>query len=214
MGQYIYVIVTTKITMVHMMAQRGRPLSFNRDIALQQAMELFWNKGYEGTQLVDLTVAMNINPPSFYSAFGSKKKAFYAAVELYIKTVGAKAMDSLNEAVSVREGVRAMLECSVEVATSNRSGGCLLILGVINHSQENEDVHAYLKTVRKNTLALIHSRIEKGVKDGELPDDTNVGKLASYFLGIMQAISLQSRDGVSKEELMSLIEPAMAAIPS
>ncbi|WP_244149727.1 TetR/AcrR family transcriptional regulator [Xenorhabdus eapokensis] len=197
-----------------MMAQRGRPLSFDRDTALQQAMELFWAKGYEGTQLVDLTVAMNINPPSFYSAFGSKKKAFYAAVELYIKTVGVKTMDRLNEASNVREGVRAMLACSVDVATSNRSGGCLLILGIVNNSQENKDVHDYLKTVRKNTLALIYNRIEKGVKDGELPTDTNVGKLASFFLGIMQAISLQARDGVSKDELMSLIEPAMAAISS
>ncbi|MDC9582224.1 TetR/AcrR family transcriptional regulator [Xenorhabdus sp. PR6a] len=194
------------------MTQRGRPLSFDREAALQQAMELFWAKGYEGTQLVDLTAAMNINPPSFYSAFGSKKKAFYAAVELYIKTVGAKAMDRLNDAGTVREGIQAMLECSVDVATSNQTGGCLLILGIVNYSQENEDVYTYLKTVRKNTLALVHNRIEKGVKEGELPADTHVGKLATYFLGIMQAISFQARDGASKEDLMDLIEPAMAAI--
>ncbi|OTA14866.1 ica operon transcriptional regulator IcaR [Xenorhabdus vietnamensis] len=197
-----------------MMAQRGRPLSFDRDMALQQAMELFWAKGYEGTQLVDLTAAMNINPPSFYSAFGSKKKAFYAAVELYINTVGAKVMDSLNQAGSVREGVRAMLECSVDVATSNRVGGCLLILGIVNNSQENEDVYAHLKTVRKNTLTLIYRRIEKGIEDGELSNQTDAGKLAAYFLGIMQAISFQARDGASKDELMGLIEPAIAAISS
>ncbi|PHM70439.1 TetR family transcriptional regulator C-terminal domain-containing protein [Xenorhabdus kozodoii] len=102
----------------------------------------------------------------------------------------------------------------LDVATSNQAGGCLLILGVVNNSQENEDVYAYLKTMRKNTLALIQSRIEKGVKEGELPNNIHIGKLSSYFLGIMQAISLQARDGVSKEELMGLIEPAMAAIPS
>lgn len=212
MRQGIYVIVTTKILMVHMMTLRGRPPSFDRNIALQQAMELFWVKGYEGTQLVDLTAAMNINPPSFYAAFGSKKKVFYSAVELYIKTVGAKAMDRLNEASSVREGLRAMLECSVDIATSKRSGGCLLILGIINNLQENDDVYTYLKTVRKNTLALIHTRIAEGVENGELSADISVGKLASYFLGIMQAISFQARDGASKDELMSLIDPAMAAI--
>ncbi|MDC9588213.1 TetR/AcrR family transcriptional regulator [Xenorhabdus sp. XENO-10] len=197
-----------------MMAQRGRPLSFDRDTALQQAMELFWAKGYEGTQLVDLTAVMNINPPSFYSAFGSKKKAFYAAVELYIKTVGAKVMVGLNEAGSIREGVRSMLECSVDVATSNRAGGCLLILGIVHNSQENEDVYAYLKTVRKNTLAVIYHRIEKGIEDGELSNEIDARKLASYFFGVMQAISLQARDGASKDELMDLIEPAMAVISS
>ncbi|AOM39168.1 TetR family transcriptional regulator [Xenorhabdus hominickii] len=196
------------------MAPRGRPLSFDRDIALQQAMELFWTKGYEGTQLTDLTAAMNINPPSFYAAFGNKKKAFYAAVELYIKTVGSKVMDRLNETDGVRNGIRAMLECSVDVAKSNRAGGCLLILGVMNNLQENEDVYAYLRTVRKNTLSMIQSRIERGVADGEFSTDINVGKLALYFLGMMQVISFQARDGASKDQLMSLIEPAMTAIPS
>ncbi|MBD2796639.1 hypothetical protein ID856_08860 [Xenorhabdus sp. 18] len=121
-------------------------------------------------------------------------------------------MDRLNDASTVREGIQAMLECSVDVATSNQTGGCLLILGIVNYSQENEDVYTYLKTVRKNTLALVHHRIEKGVKEGELPADTHVGKLSSYFLGIMQAISFQARDGASKEDLMNLIKPAMAAI--
>ncbi|PHM30132.1 TetR/AcrR family transcriptional regulator [Xenorhabdus innexi] len=195
------------------MAARGRPLSFDREIALEKAMEVFWSKGYEGTQLVDLTAAMNINPPSFYAAFGSKKQAFYAAVDLYIKTVGAKAMDSLNSAVNVKKGLRTMLEVSVEVATSNQSGGCLLVLGIVNRLQENEDVYAYLKDVREYTWKVINTRIEKAVADGELSAETDTGKLASYFLGIMQAISFQARDGVSKEGLMCLIEPAMAAIP-
>ncbi|PHM46324.1 TetR family transcriptional regulator [Xenorhabdus mauleonii] len=194
------------------MTLRGRPPRFNRDIALQQAMKLFWDKGYEGTQLVDLTATMGINPPSFYAAFGSKKKAFYAAVELYIKTVGTKVVDKLNEAGSVQENMRAMLENSVEIATSSHSGGCLLILGIMNNLQENEEVYTYLKGVRKNTLALIRTRLEKGVADGEIPADIDVGKLALYFLGIMQAISLQARDGASKEELMDLIPPSMAAI--
>ncbi|MCC8382022.1 TetR/AcrR family transcriptional regulator [Xenorhabdus sp. PB30.3] len=195
------------------MASRGRPLSFDREVALQRAMEVFWSKGYEGTQLVDLTAAMNINPPSFYAAFGSKKQAFYAAVDLYIKTIGAKAMDSLNSAESVKQGLRAMLEVSVEVATSNQSGGCLLVLGIVNNLQENEDAYAYLKEVRQYTWKLIHTRIAKAVADGELSGETETGKLASYFLGIMQAISFQARDGVSREDLMCLIEPAMAVIP-
>ncbi|MDX7987798.1 TetR/AcrR family transcriptional regulator [Xenorhabdus sp. 12] len=195
-----------------MMTLRGRPPRFNRDIALQQAMTLFWDKGYEGTQLVDLTATMEINPPSFYAAFGSKKKAFYAAVELYIKTVGTKTMNRLNETGSLQENMRGMLESSVEVATSSHSGGCLLILGIMNNQIENEDVYLYLKAVRKNTLALVQTRLEKGIANGEISADIDAGKLAAYFLGIMQAISLQARDGASKDELMSLIPPAMAAI--
>src|SRR5271155_2799724 len=107
------------------MASRGRPLSFDRDVALKRAMEVFWEKGYEGTHLVDLTTSMGINPPSFYAAFGSKSEVFCEAVELYIETVGYKSMQILKNAKTARAGLRAMLENSIEVALSNSAGGCL-----------------------------------------------------------------------------------------
>src|SRR5690242_2616526 len=40
------------------MSRIGRPREFDRDHALQRAMELFWAQGYEGTTLADLQKAM------------------------------------------------------------------------------------------------------------------------------------------------------------
>jgi len=48
------------------MGLRGRPRSFDRDRALQVALDTFWRKGYDLTQVADLTEAIGINPPSFY----------------------------------------------------------------------------------------------------------------------------------------------------
>src|SRR5437879_12839329 len=62
---------------------RGRPREFDREAALEQAIDVFWCHGYEATSVSDLTAAMNINPPSLYAAFGDKEKLFLAAVERY-----------------------------------------------------------------------------------------------------------------------------------
>ena len=77
------------------MAKRGRPASFDRDEALERAMEMFWERGYEGTTLEDFQAAMGgISPTSFYHAFGSKEALFRQAVEKYQDTVGGPALKS------------------------------------------------------------------------------------------------------------------------
>ena len=63
---------------------RGRPKNFDRAAALHQAMELFWERGYEGTSFDELIAAMGISPSSFYNAFGSKERLYKEATEAYL----------------------------------------------------------------------------------------------------------------------------------
>jgi AcrR family transcriptional regulator len=61
----------------------GRSRKFNIDEAIAIATKLFWEKGYEGTSLAELTSAMGINPPSFYAAFESKAALFRIVLDRY-----------------------------------------------------------------------------------------------------------------------------------
>src|SRR6187455_712621 len=60
---------------------RGRPLSFDRDQALEQAMHVFWQRGYEAASISELTAAMGITAPSLYTAFGDKERLVLEAIE-------------------------------------------------------------------------------------------------------------------------------------
>ena len=195
-----------------MLKKRGRPPAFNREDALIKAMTLFWAKGYEGTQLIDLTKSMGINPPSFYAAFGSKIALFYETIDLYIKIVGTKTVQSLTNERTVREGIKIMLESSIKNATSTKAGGCMMVLGIVNNHSENYDAWKYLRAERVKMRELIQARIQRGIDEGELAPDTNPVGLAAHFLGVTQAISFQARDGATSAELMCLIEPALAAL--
>lgn len=194
------------------MALRGRPRSFDRDHALERVMELFWVKGYEGAQLTELTTAIGVTPPSFYAAFGSKEAAFREAVDLYVATVGSAPMRALEDATTVRDGVQSMLEGSIDVALSTKPGGCLLILGVVNCLPENLSAREHLLRARRKTIELIGARLERGLREGDLPTDTNVAQLAAFYHGILQAISFQARDGATRAELEALIGPSLAVL--
>ena len=72
--------MTTQVTGILKRA-RGRPKNFDRSVALQQAMKLFWERGYEGASFDNLTAAMGISASSFYNSFGSKERLYQEAIE-------------------------------------------------------------------------------------------------------------------------------------
>ena len=75
----------------------GRPISFDRDAALQAAMLLFWERGVEGTSMADLTHVMGLSPPSIYAAFGDKQALFALAAQRYPENPARYAARALAE---------------------------------------------------------------------------------------------------------------------
>src|SRR5580704_10656245 len=82
----------------------GRPREFDTEKALDEAMEVFWRRGYEGATIAELTGAMGINPPSLYAAFGSKEGLLKAALDRYSQKRD-ECMAEILEAPTAREVV-------------------------------------------------------------------------------------------------------------
>src|SRR5215218_9208155 len=82
---------------------RGRPRSFDRDAALEQAVRLFWRKGFEATSMADLTAAMGIGAPSLYAAFGSKEALYAEALSYYQERFGTLAWGRFESAATARD---------------------------------------------------------------------------------------------------------------
>lgn len=197
------------------MAVRGRPRAFDRNAALERAMRVFWAKGYEATQLADLTAAMGINPPSFYAAFESKEAIFREAVDLYLATDGAASMRALADTASTRDAIGAMLLASIDIALANPAkGGCMVSLGLINCQEQNEGVRALMRGLRKTTEDLIYQRLEHGRADGELSPSADIGRISRFYAAMLQALSLQAQDGASQKDLAGIAEASLAALDS
>src|SRR5215469_6284888 len=100
---------------MRLMNKPGRPPRLNREDAINSAMLLFWERGYEGTTLEALLGAMGgIKPPSFYHAFGSKEELFRVVTDHYACTVGQAGLDALEESPGVRQGIAGLLRLSAE----------------------------------------------------------------------------------------------------
>lgn len=195
------------------MTGRGRPRSFDREEALQRAMELFWKVGYEGATLTDLQAAMGgIAAPSFYAAFGSKEAVFREAVALYHQTVGTTVLGALTEAPTARASIEAMLRAAVEaLCRPGKPRGCLLVLGAVNCAREHRDVQDHLRDLRLLRQKYIRRRLARGVAEGDLPRGRDLAALASFYATVLDGLALQARDGASLKALRATVRCAMAA---
>src|SRR5579872_2871275 len=75
----------------------GRPREFDPADALDAALRVFWEKGYDGASLSDLTEAMGITCPSMYAAFGDKEALFRKVLDRYVTGPSAYLNEALNE---------------------------------------------------------------------------------------------------------------------
>lgn len=193
---------------------RGRPRNFDRGVALERAMELFWAKGYEGTQLIDLTAVMGIKPPSFYAAFGSKEAVFREALELYERKTGSGRSKAFGDSLDTRQSIRALLEHGIDVAlAAPNSGGCMVMLGMIHAGPGYEPLCDLLRSRRQENYRQVRDRLERGVREGDLPPSTEIARLATFYCATLQAISLQAHDGGKRKELVAIVDCAMKAMP-
>src|ERR1700675_4438841 len=105
----------------------GRPRSFETGKALDAAMKVFWCKGYEGASLSDLTMAMGINRPSLYAAFGDKEALFRKVLDRYDSGPAAYVREALNQPTA-RAVVERLMEGAADLGTaSSNPRGCLLV---------------------------------------------------------------------------------------
>lgn len=191
----------------------GRPLSFDREAALEQAMLMFWRYGYETTSVTDLTTAMGITAPSLYTAFGDKKQLFLEAAQRYMgdrEAIGR----AIEAAPTAWDAAHTMLINAVTAYTSDTGPkGCLLASATASGSAGSAEVQLAIANIRKFIAEALGKRLERDIAAGLLPPTTSAPVLAGLVMTILQGMSVLARDGASRASLMAVVDLALQAWP-
>ncbi len=194
---------------------RGRPKVFDREDALEKAMMLFWQHGYEGTSLSHLVAVTGAKAPTLYAEFTNKTGLFRAVLEHYITRFTDQYNTCLfGETAPVAEVLETFLTTIAKCFTAEGTpSGCFIVStssGLGASSQEIADTIKARHDLQDKSLTRFLSERQQ---QGELPDHCDVNHVAKYLNCFIHGMSVSSRNGASYEELLSMIATTIRLLP-
>ena len=177
----------------------GRPREFDPDRVEDAAMKLFWERGFDGVSISDVSDATGVNRRSIYAEFESKENLFARATQRYLAGPGDYLVDALAQPTA-REVAEAMVHGAAQTV-SGEIPGCLTVGRAPG-----------LAEVREATVHQLAERFDGAVADGELLG-VDPMLLARWVLVVCQGIAVQARSGATREELQAVADLALAGWP-
>lgn len=193
---------------------KGRPREFDADVALGKALNVFWQRGYEGTSLSDLTEAMGINRPSLYAAFGNKEELFRQALDRYAERGPGRLLHAALQEPKMADVVTRLLRGAAEGLTDPKNpAGCLAVQGALACGNAADAIKEELRSRRTAGETAIRDRFVRAKEEGDLAPNSDPAALARYIATVMQGMAVQAAGGATRADLLVVAEMTLQAWP-
>ena len=192
----------------------ARPVEFDENKVLTNAMEQFWREGYEASSVQKLLDCTGINRGTLYNSFGDKDTFFKSCVDQYNKLVDKQISSSLkNEKLAPWDAISAYFdEAVVNVSNKHRSMGCLLVNSLCESINYDKDMKKIVRSSLASIRKALVMRLKEAQKKGRLKKGVSVEFAADVLLNALHGIRVNSRDGKNSKQLKELISYNIASL--
>ncbi len=177
-------------------------------------MKVFWQKGYEGSSLSDLTAAMGINRPSLYAAYGNKEALFRKALDRYIEGSADFLHRSMDQPTSRAVVEHLLLSSADGMTCPDNPRGCLTVRCALSSGEAADSIRLELVKRRADGESVLRKRLERAQSEGDLPADASPADLARYVMTVHQGMSVQATGGANRSQLHRVVKTALRVWPS
>lgn len=186
----------------------ARPRSFDPDEALDLARDVFWQKGFQGTSLDDITAATGLAKPSLYAAFGDKNALFLKVLDRYHARIVAKAEQVINDGPSARDAIGHWLTGFVPLCSGVRGKrGCLSVNTAADGAGEHKEVRKRVEGFNRRLEELLRDRLRadrRQFSDGFDPD-----AVAHTIMAIYTGLMVLAKDAPDTARVRATLDQAL-----
>jgi len=187
----------------------GRPREFDLDDAARAAMDVFWDRGFEGASLPDLIAGTGQSRGSLYKAFGDKKGLLLAALDQYTATGLQATAELLAQPGSARAAIRAAL-LRLAGLSSGEAGrrGCLVVSMATEMANHDPDIAQRTAAMFRRLQQLYAGAIVRGQASGEIRAGDEQA-MARFIVIQIQGMRVLGKTGASEAEMIDMVEHTM-----
>jgi len=185
----------------------GRPRAYNRNQIIRIATQLFWEKGYAGTSLTDLTTQMKVSKSTFYSAFASKDELYKICLEEYGKGFFREMVQMVSVDLHVLDSIRKFfLKIAKEQAEQPPAKGCMLVKSANEIGTDHPMLSPVIAGLMAVTRSTLRNALDLAKRKNELPASFNTQIGSTYLVMQMCGLRTVVRSGFEKQELESMVD--------
>ncbi len=193
---------------------RGRPRKSDPDEVLDKAMELFWERGFEGTSMNDLACATGMAKPGLYATFGDKEALYAKALARYFEHNAPVFNEIFDTPGPLKEFMRRYLETiAASLNDKSKPRGCFMVNSMVDCAHQPTSLERISREQHKQRQTAILKRFRDAEAQGELPADADPKALADFFAGQSLALGVMASNGADKTALQSFIDVALTVLP-
>jgi len=191
----------------------ARPIEFDRDQALRDAMLLFWRRGFHQTTVRNITDATQLQPGSLYSAFGSKRALFLEALDLYSaelkRFVEAVLRSDAPPLARIERFFSLLLEKSVD---DSERRGCLLINTLLEMETEELEIGRRVAQALRMMERTVQEVLDEAAEQDELIAGADPQALARLLMTGVYGLQVYNRMRPKPEDLRGISETLVAML--
>lgn len=189
-----------------------RPLTFNKQKALSDVTQLFWQQGYEGTSVQQILNCMGLNRSSMYAAFGDKRTLFLQALEQFSE-LSRMACTPLLQMDKPKVAVTQFYNLVFfSLKDEQRKQGCLLVNTILEQSGLDEELAMFAAEKLSEVERAFISCFELAKVSGNLSPEADSSALAVFFMTLTKGLRVSAREGLSEERMRRVIAMSLSIL--
>ncbi|EAQ1498891.1 TetR/AcrR family transcriptional regulator [Salmonella enterica subsp. enterica serovar Orion] len=191
----------------------GRIRNFDRDAVLESAVDVFWERGYDGAGMQEICRVTGLNPGSVYAAFGDKHGLFIEALKSYMASMSRETIARLNSNPSGRAGIADYYAALIEaMLDGKRRWGCLVTNSIVEFAMNDPQISEAFQLHLARLETALSGAIERAKQAGELSRDVDAAEAAAFLVCTTQGLNVLAKTRPSRRTLEAITRHAFTAV--